>query len=233
MYKISVIVPVLNEEKNLKALFSCLSSQKGVLLDIVIADAGSKDKSKRIARSNGAKVVKGGLPNRGRNMGCAASKYENVVFFDADVKFGPTFIMDCLAEMEEKGLGVASVLTIPESHDLRDCLLFSFWNFGVWATQKFYPHAPGYCIFSKKSIHDKIQGFDDELHLGDDSNYVLRASKVAKFGVLHKKISTSVRRLHTEGRMKLAIKMLICAIYRPLFGEDRKNRFNYNFGKHK
>ncbi|UFS71498.1 TIGR04283 family arsenosugar biosynthesis glycosyltransferase [Geomonas sp. RF6] len=41
--ELSVIVPVLNEEENLQALFQCLSAQRSVRLELVLSDGGSSD----------------------------------------------------------------------------------------------------------------------------------------------------------------------------------------------
>lgn len=231
--KLSIIIPVLNEEKNLSRLLPRLREQKGVEIEIIVADAGSTDNSKKICRKYKAKITKGGLPAIGRNRGAEIASNERILFLDADVYFSKIFIIKCIKNMKKKKLVLASVLTDPESDKKIDRLMFFFWDNWVFLTQKFYPHAPGYCIFSSKKLHEKINGFDEKLTLADDSNYVFRGSKFARFGIIPLRIKTSVRRLDTEGRFKLAIKMIGCALYRIFFGEAKKNQFNYNFGEHK
>lgn len=233
MYTLSVIIPVLNDEYHLERLIKALRIQEGVKLDIIVADAGSQDNSRRIAKKYGVKVIKGGLPPVGRNSGAEVAKHEQILFLDADVVFPKNFISTCLCYMKKRKFESASVFSKPDSKRAVDKALFFLWNFWVWSTQKVYPHAPGYCIFSSKRIHTKIGGFDSSLTLGDDANYVLRTSKISKFGIIPTSIITSVRRLESEGRFRMFKKMVLCGLYRIFKGEPRNNKFKYHFDIHK
>ena len=66
MYKISIIIPTINEASNLPLLLSDLSvvQKEG---EIIIVDCGSKDKTIDIANIYGAKVFKSEERNRGYN----------------------------------------------------------------------------------------------------------------------------------------------------------------------
>lgn len=67
---LSIIVPALNEEKYLPILLSQIKKQNfNSDSEIIVADAGSKDKTVEIARNYGCKIIPGGLPARGRNEG--------------------------------------------------------------------------------------------------------------------------------------------------------------------
>jgi glycosyltransferase involved in cell wall biosynthesis len=230
---ISVIIPTLNEECYLKKLLHILSSQEGIKLDVIVADAGSKDNTLKIAKEYGARIVKGGLPAVGRNKGAKSAKYQKLLFLDADVEFPKDFIKMCLDYMQNKKLDVASIFTKPNSKKSVDKILFGLWNFWVLITEKIFPHAPGYCIFSNKDVHNKIKGFDPRISIGEDANYVLKASKIAKFGIIPIFITTSVRRLNTEGRWGMFKKMIYCGTLRIFGMEATKKRIEYKFGKHK
>ena len=234
MEQISIIIPTRNEFKNLSILLPLIRKQKDIEADIIIADAGSLDGTKKLAKKYNAKIVEGGRkPTVGRNNGAKVAKYERIVFFDADVNFSEDFLIYCITYMKKKNWDSATVRTNPDSNRLDDAFLFGLWDLWIWFTQKFFPHAPGYCIFSRKSINKKIKGWDETVILADDSNYVLRASKVGRFGLIPIKITTSVRRLDTEGRFTMVRKMVACGIYRMFGKEDRTNKFDYNFNKHK
>lgn len=60
MKKISVVLAVFNEEKNLKA---CLDSVKDLAWEIVIVDGGSTDKTLEIAKSFGARIIQTDNPS--------------------------------------------------------------------------------------------------------------------------------------------------------------------------
>jgi hypothetical protein len=99
------------------------------------------------------------------------------------------------------------------------------------ATQKFWPHAPGFCIFVKKSVHDAINGFDEEIQLAEDHDYVMRAGRIARFAYIEKvKIPVSVRRLEKDGRFNIGVKYLLAEAHLIFIGPIRSNIFNYKFG---
>ena len=64
MYKISIIIPTINEANNLPLLLSDLSiiNKKG---EIIIVDCGSQDKTIDVANIYGAKIFKSKERNRG------------------------------------------------------------------------------------------------------------------------------------------------------------------------
>ena len=84
---LSIIIPALNEEKYLPILLSQIKKQNfsGGKYEIIVADAGSKDKTVEIAKSYGCKVVPGGLPPKARNEGAKKARGELFLFLDADV----------------------------------------------------------------------------------------------------------------------------------------------------
>lgn len=95
------------------------------------------------------------------------------------------------------------------------------------------PHAGGYCIFTKRALHNKINGFDESLALGEDHDYVKRASKLGKFGVIRNaKIQISTRRFEEEGFMKIFSKYLLSELQTLIFGKQKIKSLGIEFGKH-
>jgi len=231
MYKLSVIIPAKNEEKLLGRLLKTLQAQKNVQLQIILADAKSTDKTRTIAKKYGALIISGGLPGPGRNAGVKHAKHERLLFLDADVFLSdPHCLERTLTLLETKKISLATFWTKTFDGTYLDDLIYRLWDFWTYITQGFYPHAAGYCIFSTKSVHNKIGGFDETIRLAEDANYVQRASKIAKFSVIpSEKIYTSARRIQKEGLFGLAWKMVFCGIFRAFGWEDRKNTFKYEF----
>ena len=62
--RISVIIPTLNEEKYLPILLHSLKQQTFRDFEVIVADAGSTDKTKEVAEGLGAKLVPGGMLDR-------------------------------------------------------------------------------------------------------------------------------------------------------------------------
>ena len=64
MFKISIIIPTINEANNLPLLLSDLSTSYGEG-EIIIVDCGSEDKTIDVANIYGAKVYRSKEKNRG------------------------------------------------------------------------------------------------------------------------------------------------------------------------
>jgi glycosyltransferase involved in cell wall biosynthesis len=103
--RISVVIPVRNEEKNIGSLLNALLEQTRPPDEIVITDGGSTDATVRIIESyieRGAPVhlirTAGALPGRGRNLATSAAACEWVAFIDAGIHPAK----DWLARLERK-----------------------------------------------------------------------------------------------------------------------------------
>ncbi len=228
---LSIIIPTFNEEKFLPYLLKSLKEQTFKDFEIIVADNNSIDTTRLIALKSGAKVVPGGMPAGGRNNGAKFAKGKWFLFLDADVILPSDFLEKAIKEIKKQDFAVASCLVKPLSDRKIDKLLHSTVNWYMEATQKFFPHAPGFCIFVKKEIHQTIGGFNEKIKLAEDHDYVLRASKIANFGFLQNvRIPVSVRRLDKDGRLNISAKYLAAEAHLVLLGPIYSNIFNYKFG---
>ena len=82
---LSIVIPTYNEEEYLPRLLASIRSQRFEGYEIVVADARSTDRTRQIAERFGARVVEGGMPGPGRNLGAVAAKGDLLLFLDADV----------------------------------------------------------------------------------------------------------------------------------------------------
>ena len=87
MFKISIIIPTINEANNLPLLLSDLSilNKEG---EIIIVDGGSKDRTIDVAQIYGAKVYKSKEKNRGLQLhiGAKNSTGNWLIFLHADTR---------------------------------------------------------------------------------------------------------------------------------------------------
>ena len=74
--ELSIIIPTYNEEKGIPILIKSIQAQNYKNYEIIVADAKSKDNTVKVAKKLGARVVRGGLPARGRNNGAKVAKGE-------------------------------------------------------------------------------------------------------------------------------------------------------------
>lgn len=229
---LSIIIPTYNEEEYLPLLLSSIKLQSYKNYEIIVADNNSKDNTTNIARAYNAKVVPGGLPGAGRNSGASHAEGKILLFLDADVILSDeSFLQDIMDEFHSRKLGVATCQILPLSHKSWDAVMHQAYNVFIRASERFVPHAPGFCILVKNSIHHKINGFDELIKLAEDSDYVNRAAKHTKFRVLKShKVPVSVRRLDRDGRFNILMKYVLCGLYMRIFGQVKTNIFNYTFG---
>ena len=204
---LSIIIPTLNEEDNLQNLLNSIKKQNFSDYEIIVSDNNSQDKTRLIAKKYGCKIVKGGLPPRARNNGALAARGKYLLFLDADVILDKNFLTNTINEMEKRKLDVATTYVKP----ITDKFFVKFFHyvFNIWMflMQKIDPHAPGFCIFSKKEVFEKIK-FDETIKLAEDHAFMRRAFREKyKYGILKSSIIlVSVRRFGTEGTLKLIIK---------------------------
>lgn len=228
---VSVIIPALNEERLLPGLLEALKRQSLPPLEIIVADAGSRDGTVALAEAAGARVVLGGKPAAGRNAGAAVAQGELLLFLDSDVLPPDDFIEKFIQEFDERSLDVATAGILPNSDSSADWLLAEAVNTYLELIQRIVPHAGGYCILAKRSLHEAIGGFDESLALAEDHNYVQRAARVGKFGmVTGTRLSLSMRRLEKEGVARLALMYLYSEIYVLAGKPIRTTPFQYEFG---
>ncbi len=233
MPRVSIVIPTKNEEKMLPKLLDSIKSQTYKDYEVIVADAHSTDDTAKVAEDFGAKVIEGGMPGPGRNKGAIVAQGEIIAFFDADVQLPSSrFLQDCVAEMDKKGLDVASCMVKPLSRKPVDKAFHQIYNAYAVATEKIRPHAPGFCILVRRHAHHGIKGFDEEIVLAEDHDYVQRAKKEGhKFGLLKSHpISVSVRRLEKDGRMALAIKYIFAELHIITKGQIKKELFDYPMG---
>lgn len=242
---ISIIVPTLNEEKYLPYLLGYFKEQDFKDYEIIIADGGSRDRTLEIAENFKCKTVKGDLPAKGKNEGAKAAKGDLILFLDADTVFLPEgFLSKALKKFEARNLGAATfpIYPVKEYQKLNkfdfdgnklDTLFYGIYNLWVKLTQNFLPHAL-HGIMVKREIHQKIKGFDEKITIAEDHDYVRRAQKYGKFGLIEiGPILTSSRRFEKDGRIKTYFKYVLAGTYILFLGPVKSNFFRYRFNHYR
>jgi glycosyltransferase involved in cell wall biosynthesis len=103
---LSIVIPTFNEEKYLPGLLKTLQEQTFKDYEIIVADNDSSDATRTIAVMAGARVVGGGLPARGRNLGAEVARGEWLLFLDADVILPSDFLGACPSNRITKAVGL-------------------------------------------------------------------------------------------------------------------------------
>ncbi|OED67418.1 glycosyl transferase [Vibrio splendidus ZS-139] len=240
MEPVSIIVITLNEEKRIGRLMEELSVQTHQEFEVIVVDSNSEDNTREVAQA-----YESALPNLtvhhmetrgvslGRNTGASLAQYNRILFLDADVSLPRNFLAKALYELGEKKLEVAGVYMSSKGLPLVHKFGYGLFNAGLFATQFFFPTAIGACIFSTKRAHDEIGGFDEEIVLCEDCDYVKRASKTWRFRFLNMTFGFDPRRLDQDGVVKTGSTYLKANVRRFFKGEMRNNEMNYKFGHYK
>lgn len=226
---LSIIVPALNEENHLPILLTSIKRQSFKDYEIIVADAGSEDKTREIARSYNCRVVEGGKPAEGRNKGARCAKGDLILFLDADLFLPSDFLQKNLREFRRRNLKIASFCLRPLEKGSSYHFLFNiFYNIPIFLTQKALPHASMGTLV-KKNIFEKVNGFDETITLAEDHDLARRAKKFGKYGVLiSRKLYVSERRFETDGWCKTAGRYLFSELHMILKGPVKKD-MHYRF----
>ncbi len=237
--KISIIIPVKNERKKfnyIDQLLSCLKKQTVKPLETIIADANLGEETYDVDL-----VVKGGLPSIARNNAAKYSKGDYLLFLDADMYIDSNFLERSISEIKHRKLDMASVKLLPYFQDLEgisnrkkyfDKLIYNTYNkiIGLYQYTK-KPFANGGSIFVKRSLFDKIKGFDESLGLWEDWDFTIRAAKEGKFKFLKStKAYHSMRRFEKDGRFNYISKIIFNGLnIKKGLQKSREGKIDYDF----
>ncbi len=175
--KVSIVIPVRDEEHSIRELLDSLLAQTRPPDEIVITDGGSVDATPQIIEEyiyKGAPVrlIRAGaaLPGRGRNLGAAQASHEWLAFTDAGIRLANNWL--------------EALTTQPEADDSIDIV------YGSWepVTNTFFKQCAAIAYVPPPTSHDgiitrprfiastllrreawqKVKGFPEELRSAED-----------------------------------------------------------------
>ena len=230
--KLSIIIPTFNEENYLPHLLESIKRQDFQDYEVIVADAGSEDSTKDIAHEWGCKVVEGGLPAVGRNRGAESSRGEYLLFLDSDVILTRDYLELCLDEFQKRKLGIAITQIAPLSDTFLNKITHDLANFFMKRVENIKPHGAGcYGIITTRNLHYEVEGFDEDLDFGEDTDYIERIGAISQFKVLRSpKLLVSTRRLQEEGMRNVVLKYAKSTFYQFRGKQITAEDLDYTFG---
>ena len=97
--KFSIILPVLNEEKNIEKLIFLISKYlKGYIFEVIFIDDNSSDKTREVIQKYISKKIKYILRTSNHDLtlscflGIQKSKYKNIIIMDSDLQHDPKYL---------------------------------------------------------------------------------------------------------------------------------------------
>lgn len=198
--KISIIIPVLNEEDRIGELITFLykNSTSKNIAEILVIDGGSNDNTVSLAKKTGAKVYKS---EKGRakqmNYGVRMAKGEILYFLHADTfpsKNFDQYIVNAISHNQQAG-----------------CFQMKF-DSDNWALQFFawftrYNHmicrGGDQSLFISKELFKKTKGFNEDYIIFEDNEFIGRIYQKTNFNILPYHVKTSARKYRKLGVFKL------------------------------
>lgn len=237
---ISLVIPALNEEKYLGKTLESLQNQDYKNFEVIVVDNSSTDKTAKIAKNFGAKVVF--EPKKrvafARQTGFAKAKGEIIATTDADTIL-PSNRLSKIQKKFRQNPGAVAVTGFFDFYDsgiLARLLFLIFSRFFFLLTNSY----PGVNIAIKKKAFEKIGGFNLECLVGEDADICRRLKKNGQ--VVRDQTSlvkTSARRYKKGGVISAWGNYLYLSLYRqikikptPIFksGADlEENKFSKTF----
>ncbi|MDQ3239442.1 MAG: glycosyltransferase [bacterium] len=241
--EISIIIPTLNEEHYLPTTLEAIAKQNFYgKLEVIVVDGGSKDKTIEKARKFKSKIkelkiitIPKGI-GLARNRGADIAKYKYLLFIDSDIIFPSNFLNTLLKKIKPDGDFVDFILHKPTKPDLGDYLWIAA-IFGFISISRLWdPICSGTFLFTTKSNHKKVKGFDEGIIMGEDIDYGRRSRALGAKYHLHynPQVLASPRRLREIGRVRLFWWWTKGYFHVLRHGPMYKNDiFPYPFGEHK
>ncbi|MEX0904127.1 MAG: TIGR04283 family arsenosugar biosynthesis glycosyltransferase [Balneolaceae bacterium] len=199
---VSIIIPAWNEEENLKKLLPVITKrQSGAILEIIVADGGSKDGTVQIAEKAGAKVIHCHKKRRAvqMNEGASHARGEILFFLHADTLPPPSFDSKIISESEKGAVSGCFQLRFDEN---RPALKFYSW-FTKWKTT--FVRFGDQGLFVEKKAFDQSGGFDESLTVMEDQEMVRVLKRKGNFSLLDSAVVTSARKYRRSGYLRLQL----------------------------
>ena len=232
MFMYSIVIPTKNEEVYLPKLLASIRTQTLAPDAIIVADAKSTDRTRDLVNDFGGKIVDGGLPGVGRNIGASYVQSKWIVFLDADAVLpAENTIQAAIAEAEANGYDLCTGFVEPPVDRFIDRLWYGAYNWYIRHAWFLLPHTAGYCLIVRREAHERIHGFDISVVFCEDHDYGMRMSRVGTVQYLPTlRVPVSERRLKKDGYVGTAVRFFLAEVHLLFLGPIRHHLFRYTFG---
>lgn len=223
--KISIIIPVLNEEKTIVNLLNYLELTTNVkyIQEIVVVDGGSIDDTLNILEKFTNVRVLHSKKGKATQMNFAASKAtgEILYFLHCD-SFPPKNFDKAIVRAVQKGnLSGCFKMKFDSNHVLL--------KFLQWFTKFNLKSCRGgdQSLFVEKQLFQELNGFNEGFLIYEDNEFIFRLYEKSKFTVIQDNLITSSRRYKENGYWKLQYHFLIIHVLYNFKIYDQNDIFSY------
>ncbi len=198
--RISVVIPTLNEADRLPAT---LAAATGDGVEIIIADGGSTDRTRSLATTYGARVVRSD-PGRAKqlNAGAADARSNTIVFLHADTILPRGYLADVEETLNNPGVTAGAFRLGIEGTGAKLRFIECVAN---WRSRRFQLPYGDQALFVRREAFEASGGFPD-LPIMEDFEWVRIIRKTGRIAVCDTWIKTSARRWRAVGPWRLMIR---------------------------
>lgn len=202
---ISIVIPTLDEAANITRLLDALAAQSFAPHQVIVCDGGSSDATRELVRvrSNSTVLVEGERGTaRQRNAGAALASGELLIFLDADNAPSLRFCQSIARSYRKIPFAVACPWFVARDSA---AIYLCYWWFNVlfFLGQSWLRTGSGVCLIVPRAIWEKTGGFREDLHLGEDVEFLRRCARLGLHRHLLVPLETSGRRFAHEGIARL------------------------------
>ncbi len=236
----SVIIPVLNEEKFLPQLLSCLVKQTFRDFEVIVVDGGSTDKTVEHAKKftpslPNLQVHISHKANAGfqRNVGASQGRGKYLVFFDADVGFSRKYLEQIAHAIKKNNFIFVTTWVRVDSKDSKEKLAAVLNNMVLESAKIIKnPFCGGWNTIILRSAFEQVGGFNEKILIGEDHDFTRRCLKAGIILTIlkHPRIIFSFRRLRKYGYWTMIQKYAHISVYGLLKKPITKAIFDYPMG---
>ncbi|HET7099466.1 MAG TPA: glycosyltransferase family A protein [Patescibacteria group bacterium] len=215
---LTVIIPTLNEAKNLPYLLKDLSNQTFKNFRVIIVDGNSEDNTVKTALKYREKklsisIVLSSKRNVSfqRNLGAKKSKSDWIVFMDADNRIPSFYLQGLVFYSEMLDIDFISSWIDPDTNSTIDKATANIINVIMDISKNTpNPYILESMILAKKDSFLKLNGFDETIHWHEGGDLLRRArGKRMKFDFIkNPKYKYSFRRLRKSGKFSVLQKVI-------------------------
>ncbi len=204
--KVSIIIPVLNEEKHIQRLLERLCvGGNGQIADLLVVDGGSKDRTVELATQAGACVLR--APKRGRsvqmNYGAAASTGELLYFVHADT-LPPLSYMEDLQKAIADGFPIGCFrLKLDTNHPLLQINSFMTRFPFMWC------RGGDQTLYVTREVFEELGGYRDDLIIMEEYDLIARAKQHYPFHIIPKEVLASARKYRANSYFRVQLTHLV------------------------
>jgi rSAM/selenodomain-associated transferase 2 len=207
---VSVIIPVLNEEKQIGPTIDRLHDLHGGLLhEIIVVDGGSGDKTTEIVEDRNAKLVISSKPGRAvqMNKGAEHAAGSILYFLHADTTPPPHFDLEIVSAVK-KGFG-AGCFRLKFDWDHPILRLYAWFTRFRTTFVRFGDQS----LFVRREIFERSGGFDESLVVMEDQKIVWKLKKLTRFFHSDRSVETSARKYERTGIFRLQFTFILIWIF--------------------